>query len=165
MDTIIEQATVDDAEEILALQKLAFRDEANLYSHSSIPPLTQTLEELTDAFKNKIFLKAVSNGKIIGSIRAYKEAATCYPEKLIVHPSFQNRGIGTSLMDKIEAHFSGKVDRFRISTVRKSTRNIRLYQKLGYTIFKTKDITDTVTFVYMEKCQTSDSRHQTPDLE
>lgn len=39
-------ATVADAPEILALQRLAYQAEARLYADWSIPPLTQTLAEL-----------------------------------------------------------------------------------------------------------------------
>ena len=45
---IIEQASAEDAAEILALQKLAYRSEAELYDDYTIPPLTQTLEEMHD---------------------------------------------------------------------------------------------------------------------
>ena len=43
---IIGQASVKDAAEILALQKLAYRSEAEIYDDYTIPPLTQTLEEM-----------------------------------------------------------------------------------------------------------------------
>ena len=55
---IIEKATVSDAEELLALQKLAYRSEAEIYNDFSIPPLIQTLESMEEDFKNQLFLKA-----------------------------------------------------------------------------------------------------------
>ena len=39
----IEEAKVADAAEILALQKLAYQSEAELYGDDAIPPVTQTL--------------------------------------------------------------------------------------------------------------------------
>ena len=151
MDITIKRASVSDAEEILALQKLAFQNETNVYPNSTVPPLTQTLEEIKAKFEVKTFFKAVSDGKIVGSIRAYREADICYPEKLIVHPSFRNRGIGTRLMGEMEKYYIGKVATFRISTDPKNERNMRLYQKLGYRIFKTKKISADESFVYLEK--------------
>lgn len=40
---IIEKATVSDAEEVLAFQKLAYRSEAEIYGDDRLPPLVQTL--------------------------------------------------------------------------------------------------------------------------
>lgn len=48
------QATIDDAEEILQIQKLAYQSEAELYGDYDIPPLKQTVEELRDQFKNQV---------------------------------------------------------------------------------------------------------------
>ena len=39
----IEPAMIEDAAEILALQKLAYRSEAEIYNDFSIQPLLQTL--------------------------------------------------------------------------------------------------------------------------
>ena len=39
----IEQATIEDAQEILALQKLAYTSEAEIYNDFTILPLHQTL--------------------------------------------------------------------------------------------------------------------------
>ena len=44
----IEIAMIQDAEEILALQKLAYRSEAEIYEDYSIAPLIQTLEETNE---------------------------------------------------------------------------------------------------------------------
>jgi ribosomal protein S18 acetylase RimI-like enzyme len=147
---IIEKATVSDAEELLALQKLAYRSEAEIYNDFSIPPLIQTLESLEEDFKNQLFLKAVLGGRIIGSVRACSKERTCYIGRLIVHPDFQNRGIGTRLMNDIERIFNG-CKRFELFTGDKSERNLRLYQKLGYRIFKTSKITDQTNIVSLEK--------------
>jgi hypothetical protein len=46
----IEPATIQDADAILALQKLAYQSEAAIYADYTIPPLTQTLEELKAEF-------------------------------------------------------------------------------------------------------------------
>ncbi len=146
----IQRATVSDAGEILALQKLAYRSEAEIYNDFSIPPLVQTLESIEKDFEGQFFLKAVIDEKIIGSVRAYAKEGTCYIGKLIVHPDFQNRGIGTKLMSEIEKAFN-TCKRFELFTGDKSERNLYLYQKLDYKIFKTANITDRTTIVYLEK--------------
>lgn len=146
----IERAMISDAEEILVLQKLAYRSEAEIYNDFNIPPLVQTLENIEKDFENQYFLKAVMDGKIVGSVRAYTKEGTCYIGRLIVHPDFQNRGIGTDLMNEIERIFN-TCRRFELFTGDKSERNLYFYQKLGYKIFKKAKITDQTMIVYLEK--------------
>ncbi|OGT21862.1 MAG: GNAT family N-acetyltransferase [Gammaproteobacteria bacterium RBG_16_57_12] len=144
------QATISDAEEILGLQKLAYRIEAERYNDFNIPPLMQTLEEIKKQFNDHIFLKAVSENMIIGTVRAHEENGTCYIGKLAVYPEMQNRGIGTVLMQEIEKHY--KPVRFELFVGSKSENNIHLYNKLGYRIFKTdKYECGNIEIFYMEK--------------
>ena len=95
-------AEIDDAPDILALQKLAYHTEAVLYDNFEIPPLTQTIEDLIAQFDDHTFLKVVNSSQIIGSVRAMCQGDTCYIGRLIVHPDFQNQGIGTRLLCEIE---------------------------------------------------------------
>jgi len=150
---IIEQAKVSDAEEILLLQKLSYKSEAEIYKDFNIVPLIQTLKETKRDFENQVILKAVIDGKIIGSVRAFAQDGACYIGRLIVHPDFQNRGIGTKLMNKIEEVFNF-CGRFELFTGYKSEKNIHIYQKLGYKAFKIEK-NDNMNFIYMEKIRSS----------
>lgn len=146
----IKQALIEDAAAILQLQKLAYQSEAKIYNDFSIPPLTQTLDELKDEFAQKFFLKAEFENTIVGSVRGYQACETCYIERLAVHPNFQRQGIGTKLMEQIELQFE-QTKRFELFTGHRSNHNIILYQRLGYAVFKTKEITQNLAFVFMEK--------------
>jgi len=95
-------ASANDASEILNLQKLAYRSEAEIYDDWTLPPLHQTLEEITREFTTHVFVKAVCNCRIVGSVRARKMGTTCCIGRLIVDPDFQNHGLGTRLMLEIE---------------------------------------------------------------
>jgi GNAT superfamily N-acetyltransferase len=150
LNMMIERAHIEDAKEILDLQKLAYQSEAEIYNDYTIPPLTQTLEEMRNDFEKQVFLKASMDGRIIGSVRALLKEGTCFIGRLIVHPDFQKRGIGTQLMHEIERYYGG-VCRFELFTGYKSERNIYLYQKLGYQVFKTETVTKDLQLLYMEK--------------
>jgi len=153
MDNIsIMQAIPEEASEILALQKVAYQSEANLYDDSFIPPLTQTLSEIKAEFATKIFLKAVCVDRIVGSVRALLDSDTCLVGRLIVHPDYQRQGIGTHLMEKIETLFP-RAERFELFTGTRSIDNIRLYQKLGYCRYREEDLSSRVRIVFMEKRQ------------
>ena len=148
---IIKKAEFLDMKEILLLQKLAYKSEAKLYNDFNIPPLLQTLKEIEEEYKSHVFLKAVENKKIIGSVRALLiDFKTCYIGRLNVHPDFQNHGVGTKLMKEIESIFK-ECERFELITGHKSLKNIKLYEKLGYKIFKTEKLTDNLSLVYLEK--------------
>jgi ribosomal protein S18 acetylase RimI-like enzyme len=148
----IQRATAADAENILHLQRVAFISEAEIYNDFNIAPLSQSLDELKAEFNTHVFLKAIVDGQLIGSVRACVsvEDGTCYIQKLIVHPDFQNSRVGTTLMNRIEQIFTD-CKRFVLWTGHKSSKNLGLYQKLGYRIFKTERIHDTLNLVYLEK--------------
>lgn len=149
---IIQPAEPGDAAEILALQKLAYRSEAAIYDEWSIPPLTQTLAEMQADLALRTCLKASIDGRIVGSVRADVREGTCFVGRLIVHPSFQDQGIGTRLMHEIERAFEG-VARFELFTGQRSGRNLYLYRKLGYEPCRQEQISDALTLVYLEKLQ------------
>lgn len=146
----ISRATEDDLAEILALQYLAYQSEAELFKSKDLPPLKETLEELTEEFKKGIILKIVSdNNAIIASVRAYLKGDTVHIGKLMVHPDFRRRGLGSRLLMEIERYYPQK--RYELFTSTKSINNIKLYQNLGYEIFDEKKISEELTFVYLQK--------------
>jgi ribosomal protein S18 acetylase RimI-like enzyme len=139
-----------DLAEILALQKLCYRMEAAIYGDYSIQPLTQTEAEIGAEFQSKTVLKTVENGKIIGSIRANEMNGTCHVGKVIVHPEFQNRGLGGALLLAIEKHLPN-ARRFELFTGFRSEKNLYLYGKNGYRKFKEEKVNDSFSLVYLEK--------------
>jgi Ni,Fe-hydrogenase III small subunit len=148
--TLMLRAEKRDVPEILALQKIAYQSEAEIYGDDSLPALQQTLEEMQSDFDRMVFLKAVVNGKIIGSVRGYAREQNAYISRVIVHPYFRGRGIGRRLWMDIEHSFPD-VQRFEAFTGHKSRRNLAQLAGLGYEVFKTEPFTPTVTWVYLQK--------------
>ena len=147
----IKKAEQKDLKEILALQYLVYQSEAKLFGDMDIPPLKQTIEEVCDEYEKGTVLKAVDGaGTIIGSVRAYRENETVYIGKLMVHPSMQNQGLGTKLLLAMEQEYPNQ--RYELFTSTKSISNIRLYERLGYKIFKEEAVSEELQFVYLEKC-------------
>lgn len=146
----ITKASKDDMEDILALQYLAYKSEAELVGSHDIPPLTQTLDELINEYEGGIVLKAINDdNQVIGSVRGYMEEETLYIGKLIVHPDIQGKGIGTCLLQEIEKTFPQL--RCELFTSTKSIRNVKLYERARYVKYKTETISPDLEFVYLEK--------------
>lgn len=154
-DMTVQPARLSDAAELLELQQLAYHGEAAIYNEFGIPPLTQTLDGMRADLERQTCLVATIDdgsrgGRIVGSVRAYLEEGTCYIGRLIVHPDWQDQGIGSRLMHEIERLFR-HVARFELFTGHLSQRNLYLYDKLGYRPFKQEQISDALTLVYLEK--------------
>ncbi len=147
---VILRAGEEDLPDILELQYLAYQSEARLLEDPQIPPLTQTLKDVRAEFVKGVFLKAVDDaGVIIGSVRAWAQAGTAFIGKLIVQPDRQGRGIGTALLCEIEKAFPGH--RYELFTSSRSVRNLELYERLGYTRFREREIKPGLTMVFLEK--------------
>lgn len=140
----------DDAEPILAVQKLAYESEARLYNDWEIPPLTQSLQSLRDEFTDHVVLKATEGQDIVGSVRAIMRQSTCCIGRLVVHPAFQGRGIGSSLLRTIEKCFP-RASRFELFTGSRSEGNIRLYRRHGYAVTRTTALSPKVDIVFLQK--------------
>ena len=145
---LIEDVEEADLPDILALQKLAYASEAAIYGNG-IAPMTQTLTEMQASIQNLLFLKAVLNGKIVGSIRARSGEGTCFIGRLIVEPELQHQGVGRRLLATMEALHPGM--RYELFTGHRSERNLSLYEKAGYKPFKTVRVGKRESLIYLEK--------------
>ena len=152
-EIIIEKASTEDAKEILDLQKIAYVSEAEIIHDVTITPLHQTIDEVLSEFKYQIFLKVELKGKIIGSVRSYLENDTCYIGKLIVHPEYQNLGIGTKLLIAAENLFPS-AERYELFTGQKSEKNLHIYIKNSYRIIRSEVVSENLTLVFLEKINT-----------
>lgn len=60
------------------------------------------MNEVITEYNKGVILKAVANGHIVGSVRAYADGDTVYIGKLMVHPDHQEKGLGKKLLSAIE---------------------------------------------------------------
>lgn len=67
----------------------------------------------------------------------------------MVHPKMQKRGIGTKFFLEIEMEYPNQ--KYELFTSTKSISNIRLYERLGYKIFKEEAVSQELQFVYLQK--------------
>ncbi len=151
MPVAITEAAPEDADEIIAIQRLAFRSQAELYSVCTIPPLDETPDDVRTAIAGGIVLKAVEDGRIVGAVRGrLQEGDTCHVARLAVLPELQNRGIGSLLMRELESRFP-EAARFELFAGHRSAKSLHLYEKLGYSRVGAKKVSEKITIVFMEK--------------
>lgn len=146
----IQLAQVDDAETILALQHLAYQSEAAVYNDWTLPPLLETLADLTARFQDRLFLKAMDGDRLVGSVRAFQHGATCQMERLVVHPEYRRRGIGTDLLNRMEMLFPA-AECCELFTGHKSHSNLRLYERLGYLRLRQEQVNAKVSLIFLRK--------------
>lgn len=147
----IERVDECDLQAVLSLQKAAFMEVAKQMNNYDIPPLLQDIQDIRYDFETCVILKYISSdNQIVGSIRGniYNDHI-CHVGKLIVHPDFQNRGIGKALMYEIEKYFPSCL-KFTLFTGEETPNTLHLYTKVGYHVICKKEI-DGINFIHMEK--------------
>lgn len=126
---------VDDAGEILTLQRAAYVTEAQAHGDLTMPPLTQTLGQLrTELADPQVLTWGIrERGRLVASVRVRQAApATAEVGRLVVAPDRQGSGLGTALLLAAEARLTDDVAVIRLFTGENSHANLRLYQRLGY---------------------------------
>ena len=84
------------AAQLLALQRRAYRVEADLVGSDDIPPLHETMEEL--ASSGETFLGALLDDVVVGAISWKLVEGTLDIHRLVVDPAQFRSGIGASLV-------------------------------------------------------------------
>jgi ribosomal protein S18 acetylase RimI-like enzyme len=150
-DVLISPVEPADVGEVLTLQRAAYVTEAQLYGDVSLPPLTETYDEVAAELSSCLVLKAVRGHRIVGAGRARVAGSILHIGRLAVAPDMQGRGIGTLLLEALERQAPPNVDRYALFTGHLSTANIRLYERLGYTEVGREELKPGVVLVHLEK--------------
>lgn len=129
------RAEEKDLQEILELQYIAFKSEAEMIGSTEIPALKQTYEDVMSDYSKSVIFKVCVDGKIIGSVRAFDMGEYVEVGKLMVHPDYRRRGIAAELLLAAEKLFPNR--EMELYTCTKSLCNISLYESVGYKQYKT----------------------------
>ncbi len=150
-DVHIERATVEDAGEILTVQRAAYVTEAQLHGDPFLPPLVESLDQMRKMVAGSLVLKATVGTRMAGSVRGRFNDRTCLVGRLSVVPDLQGRGIGVALMRALEAEASSLADSCVLFTGHLSETNLRMYRRLGYSETHRERVADHLTLVHMRK--------------
>ena len=130
---VITMAQPSDAGELLTLQRAAFLTEARMNGTLELPPLTETLAQLTASIESDAVLVARLRGRLVAAVRGTAEPdQRWYIGRLAVAPDLQRQGIGSLMMDRIEDLAPPDTVAFRLLTGAGSMINQGFFRRRGY---------------------------------
>jgi tRNA (guanine37-N1)-methyltransferase len=132
-EPVVRSASPRDAGELWTLQRAAYLVEGARHGTFTIPPLTETLDELRTSLARDTVLVVHQAGRLVGSVRGEAhDEHIWYIGRLMVAPDLQGQGLGTTLMDRVEALAPAGTRLLRLVTGTRSDANLRFYRRRGY---------------------------------
>ena len=129
----IRPITIDDAGEVLTLQRAAFVQEALIYDAVDMPPLTQTLDEVRGELEDNLGCVALDGERMVGCVRARIDGDLLLIGRIAIAPDQQGSGLGTALLGAVEERGrDAGATTAELFTGSLSEANLRLYEREGY---------------------------------
>lgn len=138
----------DEATAVLALQKLSYRQEANLIGSDQIPPLRETLEALQQS--TETFYGYFLSSQLAGAISYKRESDLLDIYRMMVHPDYFRRGIARALLQYVEGCEPG-IKRIVVSTASLNVPARTLYKHQGFTATAEEEIIPRLWIIHFEK--------------
>jgi GNAT superfamily N-acetyltransferase len=126
---------LDDAGELLTLQRAAYVTEAQLHDDVRLPALLQTLDALVAELSSPSVAAwgVRRGGRLVAAVRLRDLAdGTAELGRLVVAPDLQGRGLGSRLLADAEALLPAGTLAVHLFTGDRSEANLRLYRRHGY---------------------------------
>lgn len=132
-DISIRDIALDDAGEVLTLQRAAFVSEAIIYQDLDMPVFTQTLAEVEAELRENLGCVAVRGARMVGAARARQHEGMLLIGRIAIAPDVQGAGLGSRLLEAVEERGrSAGAREAELFTGRLSEANVRLYERQGY---------------------------------
>jgi ribosomal protein S18 acetylase RimI-like enzyme len=134
--------------ELLMLQQLSYRIEAQLIGFKEIPPLWDSPKTLKEC--GEVFFGYYEADRLSGAVsvkQTGKELAIC---RMMVHPMCFRRGIASRLLEFVEELAEPNV-LIKVSTGTNNEPAMHLYRKYGYEPTQIMDISPGITLTIFHK--------------
>jgi GNAT superfamily N-acetyltransferase len=122
----------EHAGEVLTVQRAAFVAEARVYGTTEIPPLVETLDQLRHELVTTMTIGAWLGSRLVGAARLTLDGPIGWISRVAVAPDQQGQGIGSGLLDAVEAAATPEVRRFQLAAAALSSGNVAMYERRGY---------------------------------
>lgn len=140
----------DDAtlSSLITLQRAAYAVEAELIGAPSLPPLSETPEQLRASGES--FLGARVGGRLAGAVSWKRDEDTVDIHRLVVDPAMFRRGIAGALLDELEAREAGAAH-WTVGTGAANAPARALYERRGFTTTGERIVPGGVRVVRMDR--------------
>lgn len=115
--------------ELYELQRAAYLVEAKLIHFYDIPPLKETIAELTEC--DEIFLGYFEKNELAGALSYTIDGHELSICRMIVHPNYFRKGIAQKLLHAVEKR-NGDISIFKVATGKENLPARALYLKNGF---------------------------------
>ena len=136
------------AEELLALQKASYLVEAKLINFFEIPPLLETINDLSECEES--FMGYFEGGKLFGAISFTIDGDELTICRMVVHTDHFRKGIAQVLLNEVEKSNRG-LTVFKVSTGKENPPAKNLYLKNGYKLINDIEIVPGLYISNFEK--------------
>ena len=136
---VIGRAESTDVAELLVLQRACWVAEALANDTLDIPALHESHADVERGIAEQQTWVVRDGVRLVGSVRGKLAHGGWEIGRLMVAPDLAGRGLGRFLLTWIEQHAPEGISRFVLFTGARSTRNLDLYQRAGYTVDRTAD--------------------------
>ena len=144
----LENAELKHIERIVAISKAAFDSDINVGgSEEGGPPDYDSIPWHIQMKNEGHLLQAVIDGEIVGGAILFvdEEGETLYIGRIFIDPVHYRKGYGLSLMQMVEAYYSG-IKKIKLDTPLWNVRTNAFYTKLGY-----REVKRDEEFAYYQK--------------
>jgi ribosomal protein S18 acetylase RimI-like enzyme len=146
----IRPAKIADAAAMHELQQLAFAEEGRRSGTRDIPPLVEDVASIVQHIQHQIALVAVRDEALVGCVRGVMGEHAYTIRALIVHPTCQGRGVGSTLLKALEAALPVPT-RIDLITNTVMEGNVRFYERHGYRVTESTTPLPGITLAHMSK--------------
>ncbi|GAE31629.1 GNAT family N-acetyltransferase [Alkalihalobacillus hemicellulosilyticus] len=135
------------AEDVLNVQILSYRVEAEIIGSYEIPPLKDTVYTLQHC--DETFFGYYENKELCGAISLKVVDDEIDIHRLIVHPNHFRKGIAQLLLNFIESKY--EVKKIKVATGSKNSPAVRFYKKNGFQDIKEIMVNEQISLTFFEK--------------
>lgn len=162
---VVRKAEYADIPQIQAVSKEAFKIYADAAGIASfVGYLDETYEELKNEIKNKLVYVALTDDKIVGSVRieVNKSNKTAYLSRFGVKGDFQNKGIGKLLMNTVDNEMKELgITNLYLHTASRMLSLVRFYYGIGFYIESTTKDRGYIRALLCKEYKAADACHDT----
>lgn len=146
----LNKVTLEDVLKLWEIQKQAFQEDFLI--NQDFSPAIETLNKFIEKINSCNFYCIKYKGMIVGGvcIRKYKQKEIWKISRIFIEPSFQSKGIGSYVIQKIQTIYSN-VNIWILETPVNNIKSHKFYEKNGFNKNNISTITNTLKTINYQK--------------